>query len=522
MENAMNRFRRTLGLAVVLCLVLSFALPATGGEATVELDAWYALYVQGTKVGWTRQKIVRFDAADGTTRWRNESGTHMVLSRGGQDLKITEEGHSVENAAGQVLSFEKESSMGMGPMLTSGQLVDGKLEITVSGRKQVVDYPEGALGPVRMNTLLKEKGIREGTVVEGKVFHADQPAQPLDVKIVVGKQEEVDLFGRKKLLWRTTATTSLLPNPETVWMDENDETWASEIEIPMLGLMRTVRTEEALARADIEPKEVFFNSLIEPKGVIEAPRKLARAVYRVAGIGLDEAFVDGPGQRVLERGEDGDAAWARIEVVVPARPATAFEPPYDVGPDYAPYLASNALLELEDAKIQELAAKAPADAGNAVDLARWIEEFVRDYIDNKGFGVGFGTAAEVARAREGDCTEHGVLCAALARAVGLPSRVVVGLAYLDTRRSDKIEADGVFGYHMWTEVLVGPGEWMPIDAALGSMDATHLTMGWSDLASVSPLADLMFPILKAMSGLEIEVVEAGASVPEGVSPQGGG
>lgn len=506
------------GVALSLVLVVSFSLPAAAGEETVELDAWYALYVGDAKVGWTWQRTVRFEAADGSKRWRSESGTYMLLTRGGQELKITEEGHTIEDAAGQILSFEKSQNMGMGPMQTTGRLVDAKFEITTAGQTQVVDYPAGAVGPVRVNTLLVAKGIREGTVLEGKVFVADLPTQAIDVKIEVGKQEEVDLFGRKKLLWRAKSTTSLLPNPEVVWMDESGETWSSVIEIPMLGKMRTVRTEKEVAQSDVQPTEVFFDSLIEPKGLIDAPRRLPRATYRLTGTDLDQAFVEGPGQRVTERGE----GWAIVEVSVPLDPAAPFEPPFEMDASLAPYLKANALLELEDEKIRELAAGAPAAAGNAVDLARWIEEFVRGYIDNKSFGVGFGTAAEVARAREGDCTEHGVLCAALARALGLPSRVVVGLAYLDTSRSDKIEADGVFGYHMWTEVLVAADTWMPIDAALGGMDATHLAMGRSDLASVSPLADLLFPILGAMGDLEIEILEKVEALESGDASPGDG
>lgn len=509
-----------LHFVLVLTLALALVPPATAGEETVELEAWYALYVGPSKVGWTMQRIVRFEADDGAPRWRNETKTHMRLQRAGMELVSTEDGFTIEDAAGQVLEFGKTANLGTGPTKTAGRLVDGQLEITVAGRTQTVAYPAGAVGPVRMNTLLEEQGIREGTVLEGKVFHADQPAQGIDLKIVVGKQEDIDLFGRKKRLWRTTATMSILPNPQTIWIDDNDETWASELDLPMLGTMRTLRTEEALAKTDLEPTEVFFNSLIVPEGTIDAPRKSTRALYRVAGKSLESAFVDGPGQRVLERGD----GWALVEVVVPPDPEAPFEPPYEIAEGFESYLAGNSLLEIEDEAIRELAAKAPAGAGNAVDLARWIEGFVQTHIDDKSFGVGFGTAAEVARAREGDCTEHGVLCAALARALGLPSRVVMGLAYLDTRKAEKIEADGVFGYHMWTEVLVGPDTWMPIDAALDGMDATHLAMARSDLASVSPLADLMFPILGAMSDLEIEVVETGAkvAVPPDATPGDGG
>ena len=75
----------------------------------------------------------------------------------------------------------------------------------------------------------------------------------------------------------------------------------------------------------------------------------------------------------------------------------------------------------------------------------------------------------MAESREGDCTEHAVLLAALARACGIPARVAIGLVYVDQA--------GGFGYHMWTEMYLS-GHWIPLDATLGQggIGAAHLKL----------------------------------------------
>jgi transglutaminase-like putative cysteine protease len=114
-----------------------------------------------------------------------------------------------------------------------------------------------------------------------------------------------------------------------------------------------------------------------------------------------------------------------------------------------------------------------------------MRRFVHEYIDGKGLDVGFATASEVARQRQGDCTEHGVLLAAMLRADGIPARVAGGLVYIDRFEGRR----GIFGYHMWAQALLetadGPA-WTDLDGALSetaASDATHIAL------AVSPLAD---------------------------------
>src|SRR5207247_2540830 len=76
------------------------------------------------------------------------------------------------------------------------------------------------------------------------------------------------------------------------------------------------------------------------------------------------------------------------------------------------------------------------------------------------------SAREVLAARRGDCNEHAVLLAALARAAGIPARVVAGAIYLD----------GAFYYHAWTELWLGT--WVSADAVFRQLptDATHVKL----------------------------------------------
>jgi transglutaminase-like putative cysteine protease len=82
----------------------------------------------------------------------------------------------------------------------------------------------------------------------------------------------------------------------------------------------------------------------------------------------------------------------------------------------------------------------------------------------------------VADSKEGDCTEFAVLTAALCRAMGIPARIVVGIAYVD----EFMGYENVFGGHAWTEAYIG-NRWVGLDAAFkaggyGGYDAGHIAL----------------------------------------------
>jgi transglutaminase-like putative cysteine protease len=102
----------------------------------------------------------------------------------------------------------------------------------------------------------------------------------------------------------------------------------------------------------------------------------------------------------------------------------------------------------------------PRDAPDA------IARLVGRHIERKNLERLLDRASMVARRREGDCTEHAVLAAAVARAAGLAARVVFGIALV---ADDAGRAHGLG--HAWAEVHDGR-RWQVSDAT--GLDAQHV------------------------------------------------
>ena len=81
---------------------------------------------------------------------------------------------------------------------------------------------------------------------------------------------------------------------------------------------------------------------------------------------------------------------------------------------------------------------------DAATAARALVDWVHEHLEQEP-SVTVPSAREVLAARRGDCNEHAVLLTALARAAGIPARVVAGVVYLE---------DG-FYYHAWNELWLG-------------------------------------------------------------------
>ena len=104
-----------------------------------------------------------------------------------------------------------------------------------------------------------------------------------------------------------------------------------------------------------------------------------------------------------------------------------------------------------------------------------LEDFVSSYVSDKNLSVGYASALEVSQTRSGDCTEHALLLAGLGRALGIPTRVATGMAYVE----NWLGTQNAFVPHAWTQAFVG-GKWVSYDAALSGFDAGHIALSYGD------------------------------------------
>lgn len=148
-------------------------------------------------------------------------------------------------------------------------------------------------------------------------------------------------------------------------------------------------------------------------------------------------------------------------------------------PEDAPFLAATPLLQFQDPVFEGLLRRLRPPAGaTRWLLAQKVTAFVYDWIDRKDFSVGFASALEVGRSPQGDCTEHGVLAAALLRKLGVPARGVVGWIALDQ----------TLGLHFWVEVKLN-NRWVPVDPTFDQAPASafRLKLGTTDLGDLGTL-----------------------------------
>jgi transglutaminase-like putative cysteine protease len=169
-------------------------------------------------------------------------------------------------------------------------------------------------------------------------------------------------------------------------------------------------------------------------------------------------------QQVLTQ-PDGSA----LIVITPEQaPAGALQLPI-TDPELAAYLEPNELTQSDSDAIRRLAEEIVGQERDAWHCAQLLLRWVHQNLRKLPSEPRPLSALEILQAGEGDCSEHAVLLAALAKAAGIPVRIVVGLVYVN----------GSYGYHEWNELFVG--RWVQMDASWGreTVGAGHVELAKS-------------------------------------------
>ncbi len=478
--------RQPLPVALLLALC-TLATPARAADDS-GLEEWMRLAINGSPAGYIHT-VVRPLPDGGSSTWIE---TRMSMARMGTELTITTEATQVEDAEGRVRTLGRVTNMSGDESRVSGRIEDGVLHVTIAeptGERRFEEpWDPTVRGPehCRRELVAWIADAQPGDTLEQVVFDLDLGGSTRATLRV----EEVD-----GAMLSVSETLDRLPGaPMTRRVTRDGDT--ERLDITMMGLemsMETCSREEALealTSGGVAP-EVFATTVLRPDHPLPRPRGLDRVLFRFEAKDPAIPLPDfaSERQRVLE--SSPTSVLLEIRRVVPGGDVEAGAP----SPG-AEFLAANATIQSDDPEVIALAAEL-AGEGTPWERARNLERGVFRYIDKKSFGVAFATAAEVCRDRAGDCSEHAVLLAALARAEGIPSRVAMGLTYVG----------GIFGGHAWTEVWID-GRWIALDGTngLGSVDAAHIRFGVSSLDGLGMGAE-MFGALIGLANLDIHVLE---------------
>jgi hypothetical protein len=413
-----------------------------------------AILMQGQKIGYA----VHTRAAENSHVITTEEFS-MTLGRGGQAVTVHSREMYIETTDGKPLSFEMSMKTSGIEQKTSGTIEDGKLQLSrqVMGtaHTSTVDWPAGALMPEGMRLLQKQQGLTPGTEYDMIAFRPDM-LMSITTTVTVGEKQKIDLLGRIVELTEIKQISRVQDQqiPITSYIDGDFKALKSIA--PMMGMtLEFVACDKDFAMQQNNVVDFLEKLSISSPEPLKNLNTVKSIVYEIKPVADQTLVFPVSDHQLVEPVSDGLRVTVRR-----LTPDENVSFPYEGSdPNILNAMKPTEMLQSDSEDVVNLARHAVGGTQNALKAARQIESFVAGYIQQKDLSVGYASAAEVAQSRQGDCSEHAVLTAAMCRAVGIPARIVCGVLYVDSF----VNRRNIFGGHMWVEAYIG-NQWIGLDA----------------------------------------------------------
>jgi transglutaminase-like putative cysteine protease len=496
------------GVVVFALVALAVAGNCDTSQSAAGLveDIWETAQIDGVKIGYAHTRVQEHSSPEGK-RLLATCDLDLTFRRQGSVLRLHVEQGTEELADGRVVGVFMRQGQAGGPRLELiGNLEDGKMHVKVDGGRSQrrLTWPEGILGWYGREHFFQKAKPRSG---DRLTFLTYEPTfnTVLTMRVAVKGPEDVALPGGSRRLLRVDMTPhrlevpgqSIQPPGAVWWLDDNCQPVRRQFELEGLGavvLTRSTRTVAQAPSAGGAAVDIGARTLVPLNRAIPEPYDTRLVIYRITLAGDSKpatAVARDAHQEVWSLEDEG------VELRV--HPLRRPEPRSGAAPAPTEYLASCHYIDWDNPRVRALGRKAAGDETDPWRKARRIERWVKQTmrVDNT---APFVPASQIAANRWGDCRHFALLSAALCRAEGLPSRLAVGLLYVERGGRPHM------GFHMWTEVYLD-GSWMGLDATLGrgGVSAAHLKISdhsWKDVQSLTPL----LPVYRILGKIRIEVL----------------
>jgi len=493
-------------LLALACLLSCRATPKKEVSSSYSgYEAYYIIKIGDKNLG---HSLTRFEPIkeDNKTVYKTTLDTEMSLIRMSYKLNVRYKHIIYEDEFLKPLKFELEYSMSNSMVKEKGFVRGDSVIIEEDSdgnksRKAVFIGKDKNL-PLYFQTPFQkifENGIpKMGTAMKFKTFMPIMNNITTD-EVKVEGIDTISIMGKKIEAYRLEGKVPMLSDAGTtkLYLDRRGKMLSSTTEMAGMTIrMDEVSKEQALQAVGAE---LDLNIYVQPVGKdIKDPRKVSYTMLKLS-IGDDDIkryLIEDNRQKITSGKDKGD-------VILEIRSDLSKAVSIDLSspePKVSDALKSTVFIQSDDPEIKSKAMEIVGKEHNRWKAALLLAEWVQKNLGSN-YKTGFGTAKEVFRSLEGDCTEHSVLHIALCRSIGIPARGVSGLMY----------SDGRFAYHMWSEVYVD--DWRAVDSTWPLIDkrqfvdATHIKLATSLLDDNMPI-DLGQKLLGLIGKLKIEVVES--------------
>lgn len=336
-----------------------------------------------------------------------------------------------------------------------------------------------SMSDMAMKQLAPGKSIRLKTIDPVSLSVADVVIQAVRRETIMhdGKKQESTLL---KILWQGMSVSAWIDDDGRVLREETPFGWVMKASTPRAILSRR--------RHAFEGADLFASMAVPLRG--ELNDSCQRIKARLNGRLSELDGLESHRQTVAERHED----FVILDLVAQKMPAVITRLGEKAPPETHQFLASSFAVQSDNDEIIKQAQQISAVSRDSYEAAVAINEWVYRNIVKKPT-VSLPSALDVLQCREGDCNEHTYLFVALARALGLPARINIGIVH--AVMSGQTPA---FYYHAWPSVFVG--EWVEMDPTFGTplVGAAYIRL------TAGELSDQM-KLMGVLGRLSVDIIE---------------
>jgi hypothetical protein len=433
------------------------------GEVS-EKDTWMNIYQNKRKIGFSHSTFSRQD-----TGYSLQETVYMRINTMGmvQDINLKTEGQLHPDFT--IASINFKISSGKFQYAVKGTLSDNAMTIETwsDGDGRTADGGGQSGDRRRVKIKLKDKPYLFAGLLNAVsaarpgpgdrfVFHIFDPGsmtqQPVHVEVI--GQEQFELRGRP--VAATKISLSMMGHTQLAWIDGNGDV-LKEKGFLGIELERTDRQDALYGEALTASRDLTRTASVASNVRLKNVSQLRRLTVEIDGIPLERLHLEGGRQRF-----DGNILTIAKESLtgLPNDLKAA-----GLGELEKVFLEPDPFVQSDHEKIQKLTRRILGTEPGATPLekARKLMDWIYQNIEKRPV-LSLPDALSTLDNRVGDCNEHAVLMAAMARAAGIPCRIEAGLVYLKGR----------FYYHAWNLVYVG--RWITLDSLFGQMpaDVTHI------------------------------------------------
>jgi hypothetical protein len=459
-----------------LCTVAGMVPAKLGADAAKKpqlSERWYVVSIEGKKIGHQRSTT---RISQGVVQ--QTEVLDVVMERGGEKAALFTETVTEETQDGRPLTFALRFKASQQDVLTKAKVLPDR-------RAEIVESINGATRPPRFLQLapdalfphtqvqkLRASGLKPGLTVR---FVAFDPSVMLSFPVVteVLANESFTSFQGEKSLMRVKQILQL-PQTEitsTALVDRDFNLYQVDTEIGGIN-MRLTLSSRASALADNDSSNFFIDQFVKAPSALSSAALTANSKSALRyQLHLKTPTASLPPQtdeQLVKRTPKG------FELLICARCGNAPADDKSASTLQAARKAT-AWLQSDDSALRAAALKHTKNVTGTRAKMQALEDFVARHITENNLSTAYASAKEAFEAKTGDCTENALLLAAMGRAVDIPTRVVVGLAYAP----NYLGQSNMFIPHAWMQAFVD-GRWQSFDAALGGFNAGHIALAVTD------------------------------------------